>query len=184
MKSKQKLQLALCASLLLGSASLQAKEPTALESVPALDLNRYQGTWYEISKYPNSFQKKCVGGQTRAEYTLLPDNKVQVVNRCRLADGSMNEGRAIGRQVGGSGSSKLEVSFAPSWLSFLPVVWGNYWVIDLDENYELVAVSEPKREYLWVLSRSKTVDPVAYEKLLSRLKEKGYDLSKLEKTSQ
>jgi apolipoprotein D and lipocalin family protein len=64
------------------------------------------------------------------------------------------------------------------------MVWGDYWVIDLDPAYRLVAVSEPKREYLWILSRSPAVDPVAYQALLGRLQAKGFDVSKLEPTSQ
>lgn len=62
------------------------------------------------------------------------------------------------------------------------MVWGNYWVVDLDDDYRLVAVSEPKREYLWVLSRTPTVDPKAYDELLTRLAKKGLDVRKLEHT--
>lgn len=154
-----------------------------LTPIAALDVPRYMGTWYEIAKYPNWFQKKCTG-ETRAEYTLRPDGKVQVINRCRLESGEMNEAIGTARQVGPSNSPKLEVRFAPEWLSFLPFVWGDYWVIDLDEKYQLVAVSEPKQEYLWILSRSKAVDPSAYQQLLDRLARNGYDLKKLELTRQ
>ncbi len=88
------------------------------------------------------------------------------------------------RQIGPATSPKLQVRFAPAWLSVLPFVWGNYWVIDLDERYELVAISEPKREYLWVLSRSPQVDPARYQALLGRLKALGLDTHKLEVTVQ
>ena len=74
--------------------------------------------------------------------------------------------------------------FAPAWLSWLPFVWGNYWVIDLDDHYQLVAVSEPTREYLWVLSRSPEVSPDAYAALLSRLEARGFDLARLQRTQQ
>jgi apolipoprotein D and lipocalin family protein len=63
-------------------------------------------------------------------------------------------------------------------------VWGDYWVIDLDANYQLAAVSEPKREYLWVLSRTPTVSTEAYQALLTRLKAQGFDLERLERTRQ
>jgi apolipoprotein D and lipocalin family protein len=59
-----------------------------------------------------------------------------------------------------------------------------YWVVDLDEGYQLVAVSEPKREYLWVLSRTPKVDPNQCDALLKRLKAQEFDLSKLELTKQ
>lgn len=171
------------ALLPMNTALAESNVDKPLKAVQSFDLVRYQGTWYEVSKFPNHFQKKCVGGNTRAEYTLLPGEQIQVVNRCKLADGSMNEGRAIGRKATTDGSAKLEVNFAPSWLSVLPFVWGNYWVVELDKDYQLAAISEPNREYLWVLSRTKTVNPVAYSELLSRLKDKGFDTTKLELTT-
>ena len=154
-----------------------------LKSISALDVPRYMGTWYEIAKFPAWFQKKCVA-DTRAEYTLQPDGRVQVINRCRQGSGEMKAALGSGRQIGDAASSKLEVRFAPAWLSFFPMVWGDYWVIDLDPAYQLVAVSEPKREYLWILSRSAKVDPAAYDALLARLSSQGFDLQRLEKTPQ
>jgi apolipoprotein D and lipocalin family protein len=115
---------------------------------------------------------------------LQPDGGVQVINRCRQDSGEMKEALGSGRQIGDATSSKLEVRFAPAWLSFLPMVWGDYWVIDLDPAYQLVAVSEPKREYLWILSRNAKVDPAAYDALLARLSSQGFDLQRLEKTLQ
>eukprot|EP01034_Spumella_vulgaris_P035962 gene35962-44344_t len=129
---------------------------------------RYMGTWYEIAKYPNYFQRKCVGNTT-ADYALQPDKTVQVTNRCEIGKGEAIVATAEGRQVGGAASPRLEVRFAPAWLSFLPFVWADYWVIDLDEQYQLAAVSEPKREYLWILSRTPQVEPQAYAALLARL---------------
>lgn len=154
-----------------------------LASVEALDVQRYMGKWYEISHYPNWFQKKCQGA-SRAEYALKDNGEVAVVNRCRLENGEMNTATAVGRQVGGPNSARLKVSFAPAWLSFIPAVWGDYWVVDLDPDYSLVAVSEPKREYLWVLSRTPQVDPARYTALLARLEGQGFDVSKLVTTKQ
>lgn len=154
-----------------------------LATIASLDVPRYMGRRYEIAKYPNSFQKKCVAN-TRADYSLQPDGRVQVVNRCRQADGEESVAVGAARQVGDARSPKLEVRFAPAWLSFLPVVWGDYWVIDLDPAYQLVAVSEPKREYLWVLSRTAKVEPAAYDALLARLTSKGFDLQRLEPSRQ
>lgn len=154
-----------------------------LATIASLDVPRYMGTWYEIAKYPNWFQKKCIGN-TRADYSLQPDGAVRVVNRCLTQDGEISEAIGAARQVGPATSPKLEVRFAPLWLSFLPVVWGDYWVIDLDDDYQLAAVSEPDRDYLWVLSRTPQVDQKAYDGLLQRLTEKGFDLGKLETTRQ
>jgi apolipoprotein D and lipocalin family protein len=141
------------------------------------------GTWYEIAKYPNWFQKKCVS-DTMAEYSLSPDGDVQIVNRCLAQGGEMSEAIGRARQVDGLSSPKLEVSFAPTWLSFIPAVWGDYWVIDLDDDYRLAAVSEPDRKYLWILSRTPVIDQKSYDAILARLALKGFDLQKLEVTQQ
>ena len=154
-----------------------------LTTIASLDVPRYMGTWYEIAKYPNSFQKKCVA-DTRADYSVQPEGKVQVINRCRQEDGEMKVAAGAAQQVGDTHSPKLEVRFAPAWLSFIPAVWGDYWVIDLDPAYQLVAVSEPTREYLWVLSRTAKVEPAAYDALLARLVSKGFDLKRLVLTRQ
>lgn len=156
---------------------------SALSTIAALDIPRYMGTWFEIAKYPNWFQRKCTGG-TKAEYKLKNDGVVQVVNRCRVESGEMIEAIGAARQIGSATSPKLEVRFAPEWLSFLPLVWGDYWVIDLDEHYQLVAVSEPKKEYLWILARTPNIDSNAYKNMLARLLQKGFDLRKLEVTKQ
>lgn len=155
--------------------------PAPLQTIERLDVGRYLGTWYEIAKYPNRFQRQCVA-DTQALYRQREDGQLDVVNRCRQSNGEMTEAVGRARQIGAADSPKLEVRFAPAWLSWLPMVWGDYWVIDLDPAYQLVAVSEPKREYLWVLSRTPAVDAAAYQALLGRLQVKGFDLSKLEKS--
>ena len=158
--------------------AVQAAEP--LKTIPSLDVQRYLGRWYEIAKFPNAFQRQCVA-DTSALYSLLPDGRIQVLNQCRLSGGAMDQALGQARQMGGSSSAKLKVRFAPAWLSFLPMVWGNYWVIDLDDAYELVAVSEPQREYLWILARSPHIDESRYAALEARLAAMGFDVGKLEK---
>ena len=165
------------------AADATAAAAAPLTTIATLDVPRYMGTWYEIAKYPNRFQRKCVA-DTRADYRLLDDGTVQVTNRCRMEGGDINEAQGVARQVGGADSPRLEVRFAPAWLAFLPWVWGDYWVVDLDPDYSLVAISEPKREYLWVLSRSPKVDAQRYQALLGRLLEKGFDLDRLERSRQ
>jgi len=154
-----------------------------LPTVGALDVPRYMGTWYEISKFPNWFQKKCVSN-TRAQYSMRSDGSLQVVNRCKLASGDMDEAIGAARQIGNASSPKLQVRFAPQWLSIIPAVWGDYWVIDLDDNYQWVAVSEPGRAYLWILSRTPRMDAQTYASLIARLSGLGLDVQKLELTPQ
>lgn len=171
----------LVAVLFLWATSLWAQSPPALQTIASLDVPRYLGVWHEIAKFPNWFQKKCAS-DTSAQYSLGADGQLQVLNQCRLQNGEMERAQGQARQIGGPSSAKLEVRFAPAWLSFLPFVWGDYWVVDLDEGYTLAAVSEPRREYLWILSRSPVVDEARYAALLERLRAKGLDVSRLEKT--
>lgn len=177
------------AVLPLASLKLAAQTATAPQALPAvatiasLDVPRYMGTWYEIAKFPNRFQAKCVAN-TRARYWSQTDGSVQVLNSCATADGSVIDALGKAVQVGGATSPKLEVRFAPAWLSWLPMVWGDYWVIDLDTDYQLAAVSDAKRDYLWVLSRTPQVNAKAYDALLDRLKAQHFEVQKLERTPQ
>ena len=161
--------------------SAEGSKAGPLQAIARLDLPRYMGRWHEIARFPNWFQKKCVAAAT-ADYALRPDGTVQVVNRCRTADGAVSVAEAEGRRVGPEGSARLKVRFAPAWLSFLPFVWGKYWVVDLDPDYRLVAVGEPGRDYLWVLSRTPVMARADYEALRARLAAKGFDVTKLQVT--
>ena len=170
-------------ALMAYSVSLHAQALPPVQTIASLDVPRYMGTWFELAKFPNVFQRKCVGN-TRAVYTLNVDNTVQVLNRCRIQDGSTIEALGQAKQMGNATSPVLKVRFAPEWLGWLPLVWGDYWVIDLDDQYQLAAVSDAKREYLWVLSRSPKIDQTRYAALLQRLKQQGFDVDKLQVTPQ
>ena len=159
----------------------------ALQAVPAVDLNRYMGTWYQVALYPNSFQKQCVSG-TRADYALRDDGTVTVVNTCRTADGSpstaigqarIKQPRLLGVPVGPGVTSKLEVRFAPGYLAWLPFVWAPYWVIQLPDDHRYSVVSEPSRTYLWILSRTPQLTPEDQAQILGTLTQQGFDTSKL-----
>ncbi len=156
---------------------------TPVKTIASLDVPRYMGTWYEIAKFPNWFQKKCVSN-TQAVYSIRPDGNLNVLNSCKTADGEVSQAEGMARQQGPKDSPKLEVRFAPEWLSFLPMVWGEYWVIDLDAQYQVAAVSDSKREYLWVLSRTPQLDKKTYDELLLRLQGQQFDTRKLEITQQ
>ncbi len=170
--------------IFIGASQVSAQQADqTVKTIAALDVPRYLGTWYEIAKFPNWFQKKCVGN-TKAVYTAKLDGNLRVLNSCKTANGETSEAEGAARQIGAKDSPRLEVRFAPEWLSFLPLVWGDYWVIDLDPQYQVAAVSDPRREYLWVLSRTPQLDPKVYDDLLLRLKQQQFDVRKLELTSQ
>lgn len=141
-----------------------------LQTVPALDLQRYAGTWYEIARLPNSFEKNldCV----TATYTIRPDGRVTVENKGVKADGSLSSIKGVAWVPDRDEPAKLKVRF------FWPFA-GKYWVIYIDEGYQYALVGEPKRKYFWILSRTPIVDSAVYEKLVSIAAEKGFDTAKL-----
>lgn len=158
-------------------------QQNAVRAVPSVDLKQYSGRWYEISRFPNKFQKKCVGNVT-ADYALNADGTIRVVNRCLKKDGEISEAIGKAKNKDATTNSKLEVRFAPGFLSFIPNVWGDYWIIDLDPKYQYAVIGDPKREYLWILSRTPTMDDALYQQLLRKTETMGYDPSKLIKTPQ
>ncbi len=166
----------------LSSAQEQPKQ--LLEVVPTVDLNKYAGVWYEIARLPNGFQKQCAGDVT-ATYTLLDNGRIKVVNRCRKENGEIEEAEGEAKLSGDDApKSKLKVRFAPAFLSFLPFVWGDYWIIALAPDYSYAVIGEPARKYLWVLSRTPVMNESALNTLLDQIKAKGYDLTGLVRTIQ
>jgi len=163
-------------ALVLGSPVVVA-ESAALDTVEFVDLERYLGTWFEIASYPAWFQKNCTA--STAEYSMRDDGAIQVINRCRKGglDGKPKTSKGKATVVDRETNAKLKVSF------FWPFK-GNYWIIDLDDDYRWVVVGEPKRKYLWILSRSAQMDEATYGAILSRLPEMGYDPAKLNLTAQ
>lgn len=148
-----------------------------LQTVPNVDLKKYCGKWYEIASFPQSFQKGC--HCTTAEYTLTDKDYVIVENRCNkdsiTGKESYIKGKAFVEE--NSGNSKLKVQF------FWPFR-AKYWIIDLASDYSYAVVGHPNRKYLWILSREPKMNEEIYTQIISRLKEKGFDLNKIQKTEQ
>lgn len=163
--------------------SVKAQTKTDVKTVSSVDINRYAGKWYEIAKYPNRFQKQCTANTT-AVYNLIGDGKIEVINSCQTQEGKIDEATGRAKIVDKNTNAKLKVRFAPSFLSFLPMVWGDYWVIDLEPNYQYAVVGTPKRDYLWILCRTPQIDENTYQGIINRIKEQGFDPNKLVKTPQ
>lgn len=161
----------------LGACAHTPASTKPLQTVPHVDLGRYVGTWYEIASYPQWFQKGCTA--TSATYAKRDDGLISVTNRCRKISPDGKESIANGRAriVDPATNAKLEVSF------FWPF-WGDYWIIDLGDAYDYAVVGHPSRKYLWILSRTRSMDAAKYEAILQRLRMQGYDTDKLEKTVQ
>lgn len=160
----------------LGSGSAESTTSPPLRTVDSVDLSRYTGTWYEIARYPNRFQRDCQS-DTTAEYTLRKDGKVQVVNSCRQKDGKIKTVRGTAKIADKTTNAKLRVTF------FWPF-YGDYWVIGLDSDYRYAIVGEPKQKYLWILSRTPEMDGTTYEQIVEQIREASYDPEKLIKTRQ
>lgn len=175
-----RLTQALVAGVLLATAGTSLAAP--LTTVENLDLQRYAGTWYEQARLPMFFQRKCERNTT-AHYAIQANGDIAVTNRCQTRDGKIIKAEGTARVVPGS-SAKLEVRFAPDVLAFLPFVWADYWVIDLDPQYQWAVVGEPRRKYLWVLSRDKSLQRETLEAIVERAKAKGFRTERLIYTPQ
>lgn len=151
-----------------------------------VDLSRYVGTWYEQARLPNSFQKSCEGN-VQAHYTLLPENRIWVVNRCTTPSGEAKSTEGVARLASKPeppNPARLEVRFAPEWTSWIPAVWGDYWIIRLDDSYQYSLVGTPDRKYLWVLTRQKSADRARVDELLEYARTLGFAVDQVIRTEQ
>ena len=148
-----------------------------LKVVPTVSLERYAGTWYEIAKLPVSFEKdlKCI----TANYVLNPDKTIKVTNGGKKIQPPNEVKTSVGkaRIPNPAEPTKLKVQF------FWPFS-GAYWIIALDEDYKYAMIGHPNRNYLWILSRHKTLEHSIYLKLLSQAEKQGFDISKVTQTIQ
>jgi apolipoprotein D and lipocalin family protein len=162
----------------------EGQSPGEPRAVAELDLERYAGQWFEIARLPNRFQRDCASDVT-ATYELREDGRINVINRCLKADGEAMEATGLARLASDDDpASKLKVRFAPAFLTFLPFVWADYWVIDLASDYSYAVVGHPDRDYLWVLSRTPQMDERLYEEIVERAAEQGFAIDRLIKTRQ
>nr|WP_321487626.1 lipocalin family protein [uncultured Draconibacterium sp.] len=146
--------------------------------VKELDLQKYLGTWYEIARYDHRFERDLVG--VTANYSIRPDGKIKVVNSGykNTLDGEYSE--AIGKAKipdPENEPAKLKVSFF--W-----IFYGDYYVLELDKDYQWAVIGSSTDKYLWILSRTPQMAPEIYTDLLKRIADRGYDTSALIKVKQ
>ena len=161
----RKIKLILLSALILVGCS--TKHPH-LETAPKVDLDRYLGKWYEIARFEHFFEEGCKS--VTAKYSLRDDGKIAVVNRCiMIEDGKEKKAKAVAYSTNES-NTKLKVSF------FRPF-YGDYWILDLADDYSYALVGTPNREYLWILSRSKEMDQKTKERLIQKSQSLGFNTS-------
>ncbi len=148
-----------------------------LNTVKTVDLEKYAGKWYEIARLPNSFEKglKC----TTANYTLRKNGKITVINTGHLIINPNKTKKSKGKAwiPNKAFPGQLKVSF------FWPFA-GDYYIIELDSDYQYALIGEPSRKYLWILNRTKVMTDITFNKLLKKAKESGFNVEKIIKIQQ
>lgn len=174
-----KLTLALLSLLWISCAQSEDRAP--VRTVDSVDIEQYMGTWYEIARFPQFFQRNC--GASQAQYELRQDGRVNVVNTCKRTDREGDEisAKAIAKVVDKTTNAKLSVSFLPI-LRYFGWFGGDYWILELGEDYEYAVVGSPNRQSLWFLSRTPTISDELYEDLKARVAAQGFALERLERS--
>jgi apolipoprotein D and lipocalin family protein len=162
--------LALSVGLVAGAAQTAAAQSAT--AAPALDLNRYMGTWYEVARLPDKAERRCVGGAMVLNALADKPHRFQVVDSCRAKDGYTNVRNFNGKEADKSGGGKLKLS------SFWPFST-KYWVLALGPTYDWALVGNPNHKSLWVLSRTATLPPEELTKIEALAAAQGFDTSKL-----
>jgi len=149
------------------------KSKKNLPTVDHLDIEKYAGTWYEIAKLPNSFEKNltCVS----ARYSIKENGKIEVFN-----SGRKTTGDSVWKTI--KGTAKVPNSNEPGRLKvtfFWPFA-GDYYVIDLAADYSYALVGSPDRKYLWILSRERTLNENIYAQLVETAREQGFPVEMIE----
>ena len=159
---------AILTMLLNGCSS--SRSTAHIPAVENFELPRYMGVWYEVARLPHSFERDCI--KTQAEYILLPDGRVRVINRGER-NGKSSSAVGIARPADQSGRGELEVSF------FRPF-YGKYRIIYLDKDYQLAIVTSSTMDYLWILARRRQLFPEQRELCMKLLKEWNFDIPLLQ----
>ncbi len=152
---------------------LSKKEYDTLEVVPHVDLKKYLGKWYEIARLPARFEEGC--SDITATYSLSDDGTISVLNECKK-NGKVKRAKGKAKVVDKNTGAKLKVTF------FWPF-YGDYWIINLGNDYDYAVVGTPNRKYLWILSRTPQMDDKLFSQLITLVKSKGFDVGSLIKTS-
>jgi lipocalin len=153
-----------------GGCQTEKKPKMNKETVKELDLNRYLGTWYEIARFDHRFERGLVG--VTATYSLRDDGKIKVLNQGQKnsLDGELSVAEGKAKLTGDPG--KLKVSFF--W-----IFYADYFVLELDNDYQWALIGSRSDKYLWILSRTPQLEDNVKNLILHKAAKRGYDTSKL-----
>ncbi len=146
-------------------------------TVENFELDKYLGTWYEIARLPNRFEKDLVG--VTATYEMRDDGKVAVINQGykNTLDGKLKKATGKAR-IPDPAKARLEVSFF--W-----IFYSDYYILELDTmDYQYALVGSSSDNYLWILSRTPKLDEETYNRLVAEANERGYYTDQLFKVPQ
>ncbi|MDY0273262.1 MAG: lipocalin family protein [Advenella sp.] len=140
--------------------------PKGIEPVQNFDSRRYLGKWYEIARLDHSFERGLQ--QVSAEYTLREDGGIKVLNRgFNTAKNKWEDAEGKAYFVEDSNQGYLKVSF------FGPF-YGAYVIFDLGKNYEYSLITSHNRDFLWLLSRTPTIDETLKKELLAKMESRSF----------
>ncbi len=146
--------------------------PKGVRPVENFDISRYVGKWYEIARLDHRFEKGL--SNTSATYTLRKDGGIDVLNR------GYDRQKAAWKEVSGKGYFVGDRSVGSLKVTFFPPFYASYNVIALDrEGYSYALVCGPTRGYLWILSRTPTLDQKIVDELIQYASEKGFPVGEL-----
>jgi apolipoprotein D and lipocalin family protein len=154
---------------------------TAPATAQKVDLARYMGRWYEIARLPYFTQRRCVKN-VKADYVLGDDGMVYVTNSCEHKDGGVGVAKAIARVVDRASNARFEISFRQ--LYGVHVLWDDYWIIGVGEDYDYALVGQPTRRRGWILSRDPRPPEEAIRRWLGEFEEKGFPADAFRRTRQ
>ncbi|ENX23340.1 hypothetical protein F892_02588 [Acinetobacter vivianii] len=165
---------AVLTGLTVGTIAYAQAKP--LPTVEKVELDKYLGVWYEVARKPMFFERKCVYNIT-ATYTVNENGNIVVDNKCYDSEGNLQQSVGEAFVANAPFNTKLRVSFLPEVVRWVPMARGDYWILKLDNDYQTVLVGEPRRKYLWVLSRTPNPHKETIHEYLNYAKSLGYNIS-------
>jgi len=171
------LAVVLCLVAITGGTMVAQTVGGGVSVAQDVDVQRYMGLWYAIAHIPTTFERRCVSGTT-AQYTLLENGQIEVINSCCKEDGTWQQVRGRAWIPDPDEPAKLKVSFVRflRWWLFP----GDYWILAVGEDYEYALVGHPELSYGWILSRTPTLEPHVLSGIVCLLETQGYSFDAFE----